>query len=304
MDYIQREMYHSQGGFYSAQDADSEGVEGKYYVFDYDEVIKALGAKEGSEFNKYFNITAQGNFEGKNIPNLIKNDSLDDSFDAYLPKLYEYRKSRTLLHLDDKILTSWNSLMISAFANAFRILKDSRYHNVMKKSFDFIENNLFEGDSLLVSWRDGFKTKKGFLDDYAFYIYALINAFDATDNHDYISRANVLAEKTITDFFDNESGGFYLYGKENDRLILQPKETYDGAMPSGNSVMTYNLIRLARHFDDEKLKAVAKKQLEFMSSSDYPAGNSFFLSALILHQNPPEKVVCDDYSCKLVKSDF
>ena len=291
--YIIREMTSSNGGFYSAQDADSDGVEGKYYVFNYNETIKLLG-DAGKEFNDYYDITIQGNFEGKNIPNLLRCSSIDDKYIDCINALYEYRKTRTTLHLDDKQLTSWNSLMIAAFSMLYRITHNNKYLQIAKNSVDFIEENLCIGVNLYVSFRNGVKSGAGFLDDYAFYIFALINMYDATLDAKYLVNAKLLCNKTISEFYDNDNSGFFLYGNNNEQLILKPKDTYDGAIPSGNSVMVYNLIRLSNLDSDDNYTEKAIAQLKFMSSQakGYPAGYSFYLYALSEYQNPKENIVC------------
>lgn len=292
--YIMREMTSLEGAFYSAQDADSEGVEGKYYVFGYDEIVNILGKEIGEEFNKYYGISEKGNFEGKNILNLLNNSNIDGRFDNYIPKLYEYRKSRTKLHLDDKILTSWNALMISAFAMMYKVFREERYLEAAKNADEFINKRLKENDTLFVSYRDGECSGKRFLDDYSFYIYALINLYEATLEQDYLSKASNLCKKTIDKFYDFEHGGFYLYGKDNQQLIIIPKETYDGAIPSGNSVMAYNLVKLSQINKNTQFEKIAKLQLEFMTSyaKQYPAGYSFFLNALYSYLEPLVDVVC------------
>ncbi len=292
-EYIMREMTDEQGGFYSAQDADSEGEEGKYYTFNYDEIPELLGKEAGEKFNDYYGITQRGNFEGKNIPNLLENPEIDDRMSEYLPKVYEYRKSRTKLHLDDKILTSWNGLMIAAFARLYRIVNNSKYLAVAEKACGFIEKKLAEGDALYVSYRDGRRGSFGFIDDYAFYIYALICLYEATFKHKYLDRAIELCRKAVNDFYDNKNGGFYLYGSENEQLIMKPKETYDGAIPSGNSVMAYNLVMLSQLMDGD-FSDIKEKQLEFMAGAaeDYPSGYCFYMSALLMNINPPTHIVC------------
>lgn len=182
--YVLRELTNPDGGFYCAQDADSDGVEGKYYIFDPDEIINLLGNEIGKKFNDYYNITKNGNFEGKNIPNLLFQTKFKSDNETYLQPIYDYRKTRTQLHLDDKILTSWNSLMISAFAMMYRILDNNKYLEVAKKACRFIDKNLSDGTNLFVSFRNKKVSENGFLDDYAFYIYALINMYEATlENH-------------------------------------------------------------------------------------------------------------------------
>lgn len=292
--YILEEMTHPEGGFYCAQDADSEGIEGKYYVFDYDELIHLLGDEVGMQFNQYYGITKKGNFEGRNIPNLLNNATIDDQFYRYIPQVYQYRKQRTQLHLDDKILTSWNSLMIAAFAMMYQVFGEEKYLLAAQKSDQFIRENLQEKSALYVSFRDGIRSSKGFLDDYAFYIFAQIQLYEATLDNAYLDKAVIFCQKTIDEFYDKEHDGFYLYGKENQKLIITPKETYDGAIPSGNSVMAYNLVKLGHITKNIDFEEKAKSQLEFMSFSaqKYPAGYSFFLMALSMYLNPLEDIVC------------
>lgn len=292
-EYIMREMTDGQGGFYSAQDADIDGEEGKYYTFNYDEIPELLGKEAGEKFNDYYGITKHGNFEGKNIPNLLGNSEIDDRMSQYLPKVYEHRKSRTKLHLDDKILTSWNGLIIAAFARLYRIVNNSKYLDAAEKACDFIEEKLAKGDTLYVSYREGRRGSSGFIDDYAFYIHALICLYEATFKQKYLDRAIELCRKTVNDFYDNKNGGFYLYGSENEQLIMKPKETYDGAIPSGNSVMAYNFVMLSQLTDGD-FSDIKEKQLEFMAGAaeDYPSGYCFYMSALLMNINPPIHIVC------------
>lgn len=299
--YILREMTDPTGGFYSAQDADSEGEEGKYYVFTPNEVINLLGKENAEGFNRHFDITQKGNFEGKNIPNLLKSDIDEKSFDAFTPQLYEYRKKRTALHLDDKILTSWNSLMIAAMCELYRISKNYTFLTAAKNADQFIQKKLFDKDTLYVSYRDGKQGVRGFLDDYAAYIFAQLSLYGATLKKEYLERAEKLCEKVINAFGDNNSGGFYLYDKESEDLILRPKETYDGAIPSGNSLMAWNLVRLSMVSSDEKYRKEAKRQLDFLSAdaAEYPAGYGMFLySQLDFSFPPPEITVVSDGNTK------
>lgn len=295
MTYVSAELTSPEGGFYCAQDADSEGVEGKYYVFTPDEIIQILGEKDGTYFNDFFDITPKGNFEGKSIPNLLKNSTLHtSSMQEFLPRIYSYRKSRTTLHKDDKILTAWNALMICAFAKAYKVFNDEQYLNKAQKAVQFIEDNLCAGNELFVSYRDGKKSGTGFLDDYAFYIWAQIELYEATLDEKHLKRAVDLTEKTISEFWDHEADGFFLYGKSSEQLIMKPKETYDGAIPSGNSVMAYNLIRLSKIVKNNELENLAQKQISYMSgnASAYPMGNSFFLLAHLYETTPRKEIVC------------
>lgn len=290
-DFILREMTSSEGGFYSASDADSEGEEGKFYLFTFKEITDLLGEKEGEKFNHRYDITLKGNFEGKNIPNLLKSNGEDKSFDEYLPKLRDYRKNRFPLHLDDKVLTSWNSLMVGAMCELYLNSGKAVYLDVAKKADEFIQKNLFENEKLFVSFRDGKRGVKGFLDDYAMYVFSQLSLYKVTLDGVYKHRAQKLTDKVIKNFGD-ETGGFYLYGKDSEELILKPKETYDGAIPSGNSLMAYNLQRLSLITSDEKYINEAKKQLDFISrdAESYPPGYSMFLIALSEQIKPPVKV--------------
>ena len=305
-DYILREMTSVEGGFFCAQDADSEGVEGKYYLFEPDEVVRVLGEKVGGEFNRYYDITEKGNFEGKNIPNLLKNKTTGESltfprmevisdvnlFEEHLPALYEYRKKRYALHLDDKILTAWNGLMIAAMCHLYRVTGKDIYLNPAVKAEEFIENKLCEENTLYVSYREGKRSGKGFLDDYANEIFALLALYGATLDNAYLVRAQQFCEKTLAEFYDKEHGGFFLYGKENEQLILCPKETYDGAVFSGNSAMAYNLVQLYYLTGEEKYHNMAEKQLCFLSAeaAHYPAGHAMFLVALWDYLDAPDKI--------------
>ena len=247
-DYVLREMTDSEGGFYSAQDADSEGEEGKYYLFTQDEVIQVLGKKDGETFNRYYGITKRGNFEGKNIPNLLNSASCEADLEAFLSKLRQYRKKRCTLHLDDKVLTAWNGLMIGAMCELY-------------------------------------------LDDYAGYIFAQLALYRATLKQTYLDRADSLCHKVMLEFSD-PAGGFYLYGNGNEELILRPKETYDGAIPSGNSLMAWNFVRMSIITSSEKYQQAAEEQLKFLAAAaeQYPAGYGMFLTAFLEYMEPPMKV--------------
>jgi len=309
--YVLREMTSPEGGFYSAQDADSEGEEGKYYLFEPGEILRILGEQEGEAFNRYYDITPEGNFEGRSIPNLLKNEDFgeactdrmesrnvnmhdrEDHFDSQREAVYEYRKNRYRLHLDDKILTSWNALMIAAMSRLYRVSKDETYLKAAVDAEKLIRTKLCEGDTLYVSIRDGRRGKKGFLDDYANVVFALIHLYEATLKQTYLERAQLFCEKILGSFYDGKQGGFFLYGSENEQLILRPKQTYDEAIFSGNSAMAYNLVQLYVLTGEEKYKDLAEKQLGFMSgeAAEYPAGYTMFLTALSDYCDPADKVV-------------
>ncbi|MBQ8802684.1 MAG: thioredoxin domain-containing protein [Tyzzerella sp.] len=290
--YVLREMTAPEGGFYSAQDADSEGEEGKYYVFEPSEIIDILGEELGKEFNQYFDITDRGNFEGKSIPNLLKNQNVSGKFDKHLQAVYEYRKKRYSLHLDDKILTAWNGLMIVAMCHLYRVSKNKNYLEEAIKAQEFIEDKLCEKDTLYVSYREGKRGEKGFLDEYANEIFALIALYEATFDTNYLERAQNFCDKVLSDFYDEKQGGFFLYGKENEQLIIRPKGSNSGAVPSGNSLMAYNFVQLYFLTDEKKFEELAKRQIEFVTkeAGRYPAGYTMFLMALSDYMDPPEKI--------------
>lgn len=289
--YILREMTSPEGGFYSAQDADSEGVEGKYYLLSPDEVLSVLGDELGQAFNRHFDISQKGNFEKKNIPHLLKSQPTTE-FDSCFTPLLEYRKQRYSLHLDDKILTSWNSLMIAAMCQLYLVSGNQVYLTAAKRADEFIQRHLQEDSTLFVSFREGTRGVTGFLEDYAGYIFAQLSLHRATLQNVYAERAELLCRKVMADFSDS-SGGFFLYGRDGEKLILNPKETYDGAIPSGNSLMAYNLVRLAMLTGDEELYSAAQNQLDFLAAqaAPYPTGYAMFLTALLDHTHSPTKIV-------------
>ncbi len=292
-EYILREMTFPDGGFYSAQDADSEGVEGKYYTFTLQEIMDILGEEKGKQFAHTFDITASGNFEGVNIPNLLKSNALESDFSEEIQKLYDYRKKRTKLHLDNKILLSWNALMIAALSMLYRVSHKEKYLQAAKNAERFIEQNLCNSLQLFTSWRDGKRSEKSFLDDYAFYIASLMELYNSTLNKAYLEKAEQFCDEAVRRFTDCQNGGFYLCEADHTELFMNHKETYDGAIPSGNAVMAYNFVRLYQLTEEEKYCTLAEQQLAFLATQvqDYPAGHSMFLLAKLLHENPPEHIV-------------
>ncbi len=285
--YILREMTSPEGGFYSSQDADSEGEEGKYYLFTPGDITKILGQEEGERFNRHYDITDAGNFEGKNIPNLLKSDGSDKSFGSFLPILDEYRKKRYSLHRDEKILTAWNGLMIAAMCEVYLVSKKEVYLSAAQKADRYIRKYLWEEDSLYVSFHMGKRGVRGFLDDYAAYIFAQMSLYRGTLQGEYLERARRLCDKVISNFGD-DVGGFYLYGNDHEELIFRPKETYDGAIPSGNSLMAYNLVCLSQLTHGGKYQTEAQRQLDFLSknASQYLVNHGMFLKALLDYTKP------------------
>lgn len=290
--WVLREMTSPEGGFYSAQDADSDGEEGKYYLFAPEEILCLLGPEDGKAFCAHFGITSAGNFNGMSIPNLLSSDPHDHVFDAHLERVRQYRRGRYALHLDDKILTAWNGLMIAALCKLYQASRNTQYLDAAKKANGFIRESLRDGDTLVVSCRKKKRGVQGFLDDYAACVYAQLALYSATLDMEYLERAKRLCEIVDKRFGDEARGGYYLYAADGESLILRPKETYDGAMPSGNSLMAWNLVRLAQLSDEAQDAQAAERQLAFMASAavKYPTGHAMFLLALMDRKAPPPSV--------------
>ncbi|WP_418791548.1 thioredoxin domain-containing protein [Phosphitispora sp. TUW77] len=260
--YVLRDMTSPEGAFYSAEDADSEGEEGKFYVWTPDEIKEVLGNEEGEQICQQYDITLQGNFEGKSIPNLIRTGYQEGNLKA-LNQLFIYRNKRIHPFKDDKILTAWNGLMIAALSLGSRVLNEPQYAEAAEKAAEFITQKLRRSDGrLLARYRDGSADFPAYVDDYAFLVWGLIELYQATFKPGYLSLALELNRDMLKLFWDNSNGGLFQYGSDAENLISRPKEIYDGAMPSGNSVAALNLIKLARYTGDTDLEKKFRLQLE------------------------------------------
>ena len=275
-EYVIRDMQSPQGGFYSAEDADSEGVEGKFYLWRKNDIDRLLG-EDAPLICELFNISEEGNFEeessgkknGKNI--LYLENSLNDFANAKgleisdllkivgqsREKLFNHRKNRIHPQKDDKILTDWNGLMIAALAKGFKVVGDKKYLESAKKAADFILNNLYQNGRLMHRYKDGESIIDGNLDDYAFLIWGLMELYSATFEIEYLKYAFSLNETLVNHFLDDKSGGFYFTSDNAEEIILRKKESYDSAIPSGNSVQMMNLLKIAHLSEDESLKEIA-----------------------------------------------
>lgn len=298
LDYVLRELTDELGGFYCGQDADSEGVEGKYYVFTPQEMQELLGKRDGAYVCEAYDIRKQGNFEGKSIPNLIASscvEELDPRLHSLFEILYDYRLHRTKLHKDDKVLTSWNALMIAACARAGRLLPDTPYLSAAETAHRFIIQNLKDASGrLLLRWRQGEAAHLGQLDDYTFYCFALLELYQTSFDIYVLEECIEVAEQMAEHFWDEQAGGFYLYANDAEALISRPKEIYDGAMPSGNGMAGLVLGRLARLTGDTKWMDRSEKQLRFLTAAieDYPAGYSVSLLAFLEALSPSQELIC------------
>lgn len=287
LSYILREMTSPDGGFFSAEDANSEGEEGKFYLWTYDEVMTLLSNDDGEYFCKLYDITRQGNFEGRNIPNLINKEYTPEIIKKHDPMretLFKAREKRIHPFKDDKILTSWNGLMIAAMAMAGRILHDGRYTLSAIRAADFILNNLIREDGrLLSSYREGKAGTPAYSDDYAFFIMGLIELYETTYESGYLKKALILTDDLIKLFWDNKNGGLFIYGTDSEQLITRPKTIYDGAIPSGNSVAAMNMIRLSRLTGRNDLEERANEIIKAFSGSitAQPISHAYSLMALM-----------------------
>ncbi|QDR79564.1 thioredoxin domain-containing protein [Sporomusa termitida] len=306
--YVMRDMTNPGGAFYSAEDADSEGVEGKFYVWKLAEITAVLGPELGQLFADVYDVTADGNFEGENILNLIEQDlydyaarhSLDISeLDAKLAvarvKLYQAREQRVHPFKDDKILTAWNGLMIAALAKAGRVLQREEYAKVAERAIDFIFAKLTaeDGKRLLARYREGNAAYLGYVDDYAFMLWGLLEVYETTFNPKYLRQAIALSADLKELFWDQENGGFYFTGNDGEELLMRQKEIYDGAMPAGNSVAALALLRLGRLTENAEYISMAEKLFSCFSSeiSRYPRAYTYFLLALDYYLTPPSHIV-------------
>jgi hypothetical protein len=299
--YVAGEMTSPAGGFYSAQDADSEGVEGKFYLWTPAEVVRVLGVAEGRAFCQLYDITGEGNFEGANIPNLLKsglNESASlftmlEKTGEFREKLYQARKKRIPPHQDDKILTAWNGLMIAALAKGAQVLQNPVYAALAEKAAGFIWEKLRSADGrLLARYRDGEAALPAYLDDYAFLTWGFIELYQATFDADYLQKAAELADRMIDLFGDDKGGGFFFSGRDAEPLIDRPRVLEDGAVPSGNSVAALNLLRLSRLTGERRFGELASRQMDFFARDveRFPQAYTFFLTALQCALTPPSEI--------------
>lgn len=305
--YILRDMTSSEGGFYSAEDADSDDgtgrkEEGRFYTWTPDEIRQVLGnGNDAERFMVLFDITQRGNFDSRCIPNTIKGSIPGDDLEFVencRQKLFNYRERRIHPFKDDKILTSWNGLMIAALSMGGRILGNQQYTDAAEKALTFIKARLIdEQGRLLAVYRNGVSPIKAYADDYNFLIWGLLELYETTYKPEYLQEAVRLNNEMLNLFWDHENGGIYLYGNDSEQLITRPKEGYDGATPSANSAATNNFIRLARLTGAHDLEEKTMQIINSFSSAiiNYPAGFSHMLNAvMMLEANGHEVIVSGD----------
>ncbi len=285
--YVLRDMTSPNGGFYCAEDADSEGKEGKFYTWTLEEVMSALGPEGGARFCETYDISKEGNFEGKNIPNLIHNPmgiELREKLESDRQALFALREKRVKPLKDDKILTGWNGLMIAAMAMGSRILNDKWYLEAAQRAADFIFQELRQKDGrLLARFRDGQALYSAYAMDYAFFIWGLIELHEAGADRLYLEAAKELNNDLLKLFWDTDKGGLFFYGEDCEELLVRPKESYDGALPSDNAVATLNFLRLARITGNADLQKKAQAQFWLFSNNitEFPTAHAFWLLAAL-----------------------
>jgi uncharacterized protein len=320
--YVLRDMTSPDGGFYSAEDADSEGEEGKFYLWKKEEIIKLLGKEDGELFSTIFNIADEGNYfeeasghqTGTNhlylssdadMHNLSSND-LQIKLDSSRETLFREREKRIHPYKDDKILTDWNGLMIASLAKAGRVLNNGDYTIAAERSVEFIFSNLVDDNcKLLHRFRNGESGIKAQIDDYSFLIWGLLELYETTFKTEYLKKSIELIDHLIENYWDNENNsGFYFTSENNSDLISRPKEYYDGAIPSGNSVMYSNLLKVNKLTANstyleyaEKLNSAFKNLVERS-----PTGFSQFLIGMQFSLNRSyEIIVAGDKDSKETK---
>lgn len=305
--YVLRDMTSPEGGFYSAEDADSEREEGLFYVWTPKEIREHLGKEIGRLFCRFYGITEAGNFErARSIPHMrvpfrvfaekegIEPAELETTLEVARKILFDVRKKRVHPLKDDKILTSWNGLMIAAMAKGYQVFGDQVYADAARKAADFISRNLKAADGrLLRRYRLGDAAYPGYLDDYAFLVWGLIELYEATFEVVHLEEAMTLNEAMIHIFWDKHGGGLYFTGKGNEPLITQSKEVYDGALPSGNSVAVLNFLRLGRMTGDIDLEEKAEQVTRTFSRQiqEYPMGYTHMLVAVDFMIGPNQEIV-------------
>ncbi len=303
--YVLREMHSPEGGFYSSQDADSEGIEGKYFVWKPDEVRTLLGEEKAEIVCRYWDISEHGNFEHANILHVtLEFEQLAKLFRREVAeietiiaeaqgKMLAARETRVKPGRDEKVLTAWNGLMISAFARAAAVLDSSPYAAVARTAVAFVEEKLARGDRLLSVYKDGVAKLNGHLDDYAFFITALLDVYELLQEERYLDRAVELAESMIRHFQDPQSGGFYFTSDDHEQLIVRSKPAFDGSIPSGNSVACRALLRLYHLVEDTRYLKQAEQILHLYANPmrDQPFGFAHLLGALDFLTRQPKEVV-------------
>jgi uncharacterized protein YyaL (SSP411 family) len=303
LEYVSREMTSPQGGFYSAQDADSEGEEGKYFVWTPDEITAALGEEDGALFCRYYDVTQRGNFEGKNVLSVPRDldvvahladvpmERLEDVVSRGRRLLLAVRQQRVPPARDEKVIVSWNGLMLASFAEAARVLEEERYRRLAVRNAEFILRELRREGRLLRIYAAGEAKVSGYLEDYACLSFGLLALYEATFDERWFLEARALADEMISRFQDPPAAAFYDTDGE-EALITRPRSWEDGALPSGNSMAADVLLRLAALTGESEHEKLAEGILDAMSTTmaQHPSAFGNLLGALNFYLSPPEEI--------------
>ena len=304
-EYLLREMLHPEGGFYSTQDADSEGEEGKFFVWTPDEIKQLLGEEVGEIFCRVYDVSDVGNFERRNILHPILTLEQSAKFFRREPReierivaearqrLFQEREKRVKPFRDEKILASWNGLMLSGLAETMNVSPNTLYLEAAQRTVDFIFNRMFRDGLLLRAYKDGKAKLPGYLDDYAFLAVGLLDLYEATLDRSLLERAGQMAEAMIREFWDEIDGGFFYTGKSHEQLISRTKPAFDSSIPSGNSLATQLLLRLYHYTGKEDYLKRAEKvlRLYYDAMEKQPFGFAHMLSALDFYLEKPKEIV-------------
>ena len=305
VDYLLREMFHSHGGFYSTQDADSEGEEGKFFVWTGEEINRLLGEADGEIFCRMYDVGEPGNFDGKSILHPILTVDQASKFFRKEPseiqalvanakrRLFVEREKRIKPFRDEKIITSWNGLMLSGLAEALKIINNPTAIDAARETVEFIFKKLFRDDFLLHTYKDGEAKLLGYLDDYAFLAVGLLDLYEAVFERNYLDRAIQLTDVMLREFWDERDGGFFFTGKSHEQLISRPKPIFDASIPSGNAMATQLLLRLNHFTGKNQYRASAEKILRayYDAMESQPFGFAHMLCALDLYLQGAKEIV-------------
>ena len=307
LEYVQREMTHAEGGFYAAQDADSEGVEGKFYVWEQREINQILGS-ESELFCTFYGVSAEGNWEEKNIlwraasfeefagANNISLEELKTRLAQCRKQLFAVRSGRIWPGLDDKILLGWNALMCSAYIAAYKALGHETYRETAVRNMEFLLHKFAkpgtEDGSLLHSWKDGAAQYDAFLEDYAFLIAALTDLYEITFEINYLRQAEKYTRLVLSYFYDSATGLFYFTGSAQTDIVLRKKDLQDNATPSGNSTMVHNLQRLGILMGRTDWREMARQMLLRMEDAvkKYPRSFERWALAMMMEVHPYHEI--------------
>ncbi len=298
LDYVAREMIAPEGGFYSTQDADSAGEEGKFFLWTPAEIEAVLGAEEGRAFCMAYGVTAEGNFEGKNILHLDHTTetltSLRESLHRSRNRLFMERQKRVKPSRDEKIITSWNGLMLAAFAEAAQVLEREDYASIATRNAEFILTTMQKEGRLYRTWKAGNAQAKlnGYLEDYACYADGLLALYQTTFKPRWFQAARQLMDAVLTHFTDHENGGFFDTADDHETLISRPKNLSDNAMPCGNSMTARVLLKLATLTGQANYRTPALNSISALQEkmSQYPTALAYWLGTLEFALTSPKEI--------------